>query len=188
MLDRSMTGDMLTDLARAQQRTGHLYELYLDSGTVYGTDIFVPIVWNGNTYLALGHHVGYAGVDENVELRVQKGSITLSGVDQSYISIVLSEDIARRRAVIRRVNLTSAWAAIVDPSPVRDGLMDVAAIETDEDSGKCVVMVEVTNHPVDFDRKPGRHTNDEEQRLWYPDDGIFKYVNQIEVRKVWRGA
>lgn len=185
MTDRSLTAAMLAEIDKLQTRPGHLYEIYLDSGTVYGTDMYLPLSWNGNTYLALGHHVGYRGLDENVELIVAEGQIYLSGVDQEWVSNVLNEELVNRRAVVRRLYLDANWAVVADPVPVRDGLMDAWAIEEDEDAGTCTVVVNVTNHLADFDRRPGRHTNDQEQRLRYPNDGCFKHVDQIGREKKW---
>lgn len=186
MTNRSMTVAMLAEIAKLQQRTGHLYEIYLDSGTVYATDFFLQVTWNGNTYLALGHFIGYDGVEENVELMVNDGQIYLSGIDQEWISNVLGTEILNRRAVIRRIHLDASWSVILDPVPVRDGLMDSWQIQEDEDSGKSTVMVTVRNHLVDFDRRPGRHTNDQEQRLHFPDDGIFKYCDQLNRKREWK--
>ena len=186
--DRGMGAASLLELAKLSQRTGHLFTVYLDDETVRGTDLYIPISWGGNSYPAQGHFFGYEGFEENTETQVQMGQIYLSGVDQLWSARVLEKEFVDRRCTVHRAHLDASWNVIVDPVAIRDGLMGESHIEEDEDAGKSVIVVEVTNHLRDFDNKRGRHTNDEEQRLLYSTDGFFKYAAQANRQLRWGAA
>ena len=99
-MDRNATAAFLAELAKQKSQPFHLFELVLDSETVRATDAPRDITWNGNTYLALSHFLEFGGVQETAELQVSTCQVTLSGVDQTLISLVLSEQYIDRRLVI----------------------------------------------------------------------------------------
>ena len=41
---------------------------------------------------------------------------------------------------------------------------------------------------VDFQRTPGRHTNDPEEQIWFPGDRGFKFVTNINQQIKWGAA
>ena len=156
-----------------------------DSGTQYATDAFTDVAWNGNTYLALGSFLEYSGVDESTELQVSNAVFTLTGVDQSLIAITLGENVIDRRVTLHKGMLNSSMILIVDPVPIFDGRMDSQIIAEDPITGKATIALPATNHWVDFERIPGRHTNHEEQQLWFPGDLGFEFVSQLNREITW---
>lgn len=190
MPDRGMEAAMLAEIDKFNQRTGHLYVAYFDDETVRATDLFIPITFDGNLYAASGHFLSYEGVEESAEFQILQATISLSVADppKDWMARALTKEFMGKRMVIYRINLDSSWSAVVNPTPVMDGLMDDLHVMEDPDSGNAVLAVSATDYTVNFDARPGRHTNDAEQRLHAPDDGLFKYVDQVNRELRWGGS
>ena len=102
MSGRGASAETRAEFAKDANRPVHLFELYLDDATTYATDAYRAISWNGNTYLANGHFLDFDSIEETAELSAGQTRITLSGVDQSEIALVLSYEYIDRRLVIRK--------------------------------------------------------------------------------------
>jgi len=134
---------------------------------------------------ALGHCVGFSDIEESAELQVANLTAQLSGVDQSVISAVLAEDYIDRPLRIYKGFLDANMTVIASPVLIFEGRMDSPAIEENPDDGSCIVSVSATNAWVDFERLSGRHTNHEEQQLFFPGDMGFEFVSEITSEITW---
>ncbi|MDZ4254711.1 MAG: hypothetical protein U1A72_19240 [Sulfuritalea sp.] len=187
MAERGASSAVQTEASAAQNKPVHLYEVYLDDETIYMTDASAPIVWNGNTYLAEGYALGFDGIEESSELRVQETSVTLSGCDAAgpvWVSLVLAEEFIDRRLVIRKAFLNDAGGAIVDPIAIFDGRMGRPAISDDPTQGRCEVTVPAASHFADFERVIGRRTNDAIQQLHFSGDKFFEFNSEIPGKQI----
>ena len=99
-MDRSASSSFLAELAKSANQPFHLIEIQFDSATSYATDAARDIVYNGNTYLALSHFLEFSAVEETSELKVSQCTVSLSGVDQTMIAVVLDEPCIDRRLLI----------------------------------------------------------------------------------------
>lgn len=188
MAGRSMSSAMRTEVAKAQNQPCHLFALELDSGTLYVTDAYRTVVWGGNSYAATGHLLGFDGVHETSDLQVTEARVSLSGVDQVYVSVALAEDTIDRRLRIWKGFLdTSTDAVIVDPVEIFSGQCDAPAIEEDPEAGSCTVTLTATNHFGDFTRRAGRRSNAAVQKVFFPADEGFGFVTAISNRpnEIW---
>lgn len=189
MSGRGFSAAALAQINAAQNAPFHLFEAYFDSGTAYATDAARPVVWGGHTYLADGQLLAYDGVQETADLQVTEAHVQLSGVDQTWVALVLAENYIDRRLVIYKAFLDPATdALIVDPGAIFDGRMDAPTIEEDPASGKCTVSLTATSHWTDFERRPGRHTNLAEQQTFFPADTGFRYVSEQTKQITWGAA
>lgn len=187
MSGRGMSGAALAQVDALSNRPLHLVEMYLASGTLYITDAYRPIEWGANTYQATGHFLSFSGIEETADIQVSQATLALSGIDQAYIAVALGQTYIDRRITIRKAFLhPSTEAVIVDPCLIFDGRMDAFSVEEDPDSGQCTVSVSAASHWVDFERRPGRHTNHAEQQLYYPGDLGFEYASENN-EAVWGG-
>jgi hypothetical protein len=75
--------------------------------------------------------------------------------------------------VVYQAFLGTADALIVDPFAIHDGRMDEPKFDEDPDGGKCTVSVRSHDQFADFERTTGRHTNPNDQALWFPNDRAF---------------
>lgn len=189
MSGRGASAAALTEIGAGKNSPFHLFEGYFDTGVVRLTDWNRPVSWGGNTYTQGGHFLGFDGVQETADLQVTEAHVTLSGIDQTIISKVLNESYIDRRLVIYKAFMTSADALVVDPFAIFDGRMDAPTISeepgTDSGSGSCTVVLTASSHWVDFQRTPGRHTNDAEQQIFFPGDLGLVYAAEAARQLTW---
>jgi hypothetical protein len=186
MSGRGASGTVSTEVAKSANRPFHLFELYLSGGTTArSTDAYRTIVWGGNSYPALGHTLNFDGIEETAELQVSQVRVTQTGVDSSYLSLYLTHDYIDRRLVIRKAFLASDETIMVDPIPIFDGRCDAPEMTEDPDAGTCTIALTASSHWVDFNRAPGRHTNHEEQQIWFPGDMGFEFISQLNRELSW---
>jgi hypothetical protein len=189
MSGRGATAAVRSEAAKSANQPVHLFELYLDGAPTYATDSYRTLSWNGNTYLANGQYLSFDQVEETADMKVSTTTVVLSGVDQSVIAEVLLHSYIDRRLVIRKAFLSLADdSVLVDPVPILDGRCDAPVINEDPDSGTCTVSISVGSNWIDFERKPGRHTNHQEQQIWFPGDLGFEYVSQLNKSIKWGAA
>jgi len=180
MSDRDFTSAMLTELAEPVLLPAYLCELAFDSGTLYMTDADQDIAWNSNTYLRTGGLLSFSGLQETGELLINQITASLSGVDTSAaMAKVLADDFLDRDMIIRLALRDSNFDVIADPIIIFQGRMDGPSIAEDPDSGTSTVTVRGTPAFADFGRKPGRHTNYEEQQFYFPSDEGMEFVSEI---------
>lgn len=188
MANRGATAAVRSEWGKAQNEVCHLFEAYFDSEVARATEWSHDIEWpagSGNIYKALGHFLSFSGIEEVSELRVHETDVVLSGVDQVWVSLVLAEQYIDRRLVIYKAFLNGAGGLVLDPVPIFDGRMDAPDIAEDPDTGACVVTIRAASHWADFERRPGRHTNHEEQQLYFAGDKGFEYVSEIARETIW---
>ena len=186
-MDRGASAAVITQLNATANEPCHLFELFLDAETVYVTDAYRDIVWGGNTYLAVGQFLGFDGVDESATLQVTQARIQLSGVVQDMIALVLAQNYIDRRVVIYKAFINGA-GVVIDPVSMFEGRADAPIIQEDPGSGTCTVTIAAAQHWVDFERLPGRHTNDAEQQIWFPGDKGFEFVSSLNKQIKWGAA
>lgn len=195
MSGRGASVAFLAELDQPNNQPAHLFEARFDAGdggTLYFTDSYRAIVWNGNTYTAAGHLLGFSNLTESAELRIADVQVQLAGVDQSMISQVLTKNYIDRQLLIYKAMFDRATQAIiVDPVPIHDGRMDEPVVSEDPDAGTCTVRIVSHDQFADFERRAGRHTNPQSQNLFFPNDRCFDLVAQnagSQVTLTWGAA
>ncbi len=182
MAQRGASAAVKAEWIKDANAPAHLIELRLDAadgGTIWVTDSYRSIIWGGNTYTALGHMLGFSGLAESAELRVADISVTLSGVDQTMIAIVLDAEYIDRRFLIYQFFLNTSDAVIADPVLIHDGRIAEAAVQEDGEGGASSVTLKSRDSFADFERLNGRHTNALEQRYLFPNDASFDTLSQL---------
>lgn len=183
MSQRGATGAFLDEIAKAANRPVHLLEVDFNP-YIYLTDAAVNLTWDGNIYLA-SQWLGFSGISETSELLVNSVTVSLSGADQQVVALLLQESYLNRRMKIRTAMLNEALQVIADPVLIFDGRMDRPTIAVDPDNGQVACSVEGISIWTDFDRRPGRHSNDAEQQNLFPGDKGFAQVSVIPDQIFW---
>tara|TARA_R100000781_G_scaffold115013_1_gene88473 strand:- start:5751 stop:7529 length:1779 start_codon:yes stop_codon:yes gene_type:complete len=184
MANRGSSTAFRTEIVKDQSKPCHLIEVYLDS-THYVTDSFRDITYNSNTYSALGFFLGFDSIEESAQISASSMTLTLSGVDQTYTNLLLSQNYVDRKVIIRKAFINSSNALISSPIIIFDGRIDNAVINEDADTGLASVTASVANQFVDFEKVTGRYLNHQNQQLYYPGDKGLEYASEIVKDIVW---
>lgn len=185
MSGRNATAAVLAELIKGEVRVAHLFELELDDATVRNSDAFRDVDWNGNTYVANGHFMDFTSIEETADLRIARATFSLSGIDQTQVAGVLQHTYIDRVIRAYKAFFNTDEALIADPMLIFDGRIDSTAVDDDPTRGTSSVVLTATSAWVDFERRPGRHTNHEEQQIHFPGDRGFQYATAINRQIVW---
>lgn len=178
-MSRQTTPQFLDELLKSSNEPCYLIEVYFDSVTYRMTDAWRDIVYDGFTYNAQGHFLGFSGLSESMDMSIPSVTLSLSGIDQSWIAHALTLDYIDRRVVIRKAFIDYVNGAINAPLVIFDGRIDTMPIADDPVKGSTTVSIVASNQFKDFDRTSGRHTNNEDQQLHFVGDRFFEYVPQL---------
>ena len=184
-MNRGSTTAFQTELVKSANRPVHLAEVIFDDENVYMNDGYKNIVYDSKTYVAVGNFMGFSNITESVEVIVSKITLSLSGVDQSMISRFLNKEYIDRNVSIYTAFLNDAQTLVINPVLIFEGRMDSPVISDNPVKGTSTMTVTATNSWVDFSRKTGRHTNHEEQQVYFSGDKGFEYASEIVKDIVW---
>jgi len=184
-MSRSIHASVVTELAKDSVRICHMMEIHLSS-TSFLTDAGQDIVYGGNTYVASSHFLDVSTVKEDSEVRVGTSKIKLSGVEQSFISALLSSAYISKQLIVYRAYLDANNGVIGSPVLIHDGrISEYEIIDTEETS---TVELGVASHWSDFEKKSGRHTNSNSQSLFFSGDKGFDFAANVVKDLEWGRA
>ncbi len=171
-MSRTIHADVITEIAKDNFQQVTLISIAFDS-TVYLTSGFHDITYSSNSYEAGGHFLGISNIRESANVRVGTIKLTLSAVNQTYVSIVLSQDIINRQVIIYRAFLDTSNAVIGDPLLTYDGTITGFTIGDDDE--ESTIELSVASHWGDFEKVSGRRTNTNSQKLFFSSDKGFEF-------------
>lgn len=172
-MTRSINASTIAALQADAIRLCHLVQIEFPT-VAYITDNFHEVELNGDTFEPVGHLLSIGQPQETQELRVGTVQITLSGVDQAYVSVFLNQQYINRRARIWKAVLDDAGEIIGDAILTFDGQLTGYSLQDNESSS--VITVSCASHWADFERKAGRLTNTNSQQYFFPADTGFRYA------------
>ena len=146
-------------------------------------DITSSVSGSSRTYLTNGHLKNITGINETNKPTKNSLQLTLSGVDQTYISIALSENIINTEVYIYRGFLDSSNALISDPFLLYKGTIDTYAIS--ESENESVLALTVVSHWADFEKRSGRLTNNNSQQRFFSTDVGMNFSSQTVLDIKW---
>ncbi len=137
---------------------------------VYMTDAYkeltITVDGSSNTYQATGNLIAFDTIQESTDLQISRLGISLSGVDQTFVSSLLTYNYLDRDLSVHRVFLDESEQVLHDPLLVFKGSIDTPTITDDPAAGTSTVSLQAASTFVDFDRRNGRRTNTSEQDLY----------------------
>lgn len=187
---RTLTGTMVNQLANGQLHTAHLVHIVLTDTVGATYDVFVTeyhkdVSYGGNTYQASGHLLSISDIATTSDLQINDITISMSGIDQTKISEVLTYNYIDREVEILRALIDDDDAVYANPVCVFKGRINNPSITDDPNGGTSIVSINASSYLADFDRKPSRHTNHLEHNYYYPNDDFFKLWGQIDKEIIW---
>ena len=144
-------------------------------------DITSSVSGSSRTYLTNGHLKNITGVNETNKPTKNSLQLTLSGVDQTYISIALSENIINKEVYIYRGFLDANNALISDPFLLFFGTIDEYKISDNTDRANLVLNL--TSHWGNFEKTSGRVTTDNSQQRFFSGDKGMEFA-ALSVRDI----
>tara|TARA_Y100000592_G_scaffold69368_1_gene107915 strand:+ start:220 stop:786 length:567 start_codon:yes stop_codon:yes gene_type:complete len=171
---RGLTSAVKTELASGVIDPVLLIEIDF-STPVYLTnapfDITSSVSGTSRTYLTNGHLKNITGISETNKPTKNSLQVVLSGVDQTYISIALSENIINSEVYIYRGFLDTNNALISDPFLLFFGTIDEYRIN--DTASTANLVLNLTSHWGNFEKTSGRVTTDNsQQRIFSGDKGM----------------
>tara|TARA_R110000822_G_scaffold59380_4_gene148243 strand:- start:860 stop:1414 length:555 start_codon:yes stop_codon:yes gene_type:complete len=144
------------------------------SSVLYLTDWDRDISALSATWNSSPHFLGVGDVKETSDLRVNTVDITLSGVEQSYVSLFLSQNYIDVPSRIYRAVLDDNDVVIGSPILVFNGV--ITNYDIQDSKSESTVTVQIASHWKDFEKENGRKTNDNSQKIYFPNDEGFEFA------------
>jgi len=178
-MTRSLTSAIKTELATNDIRPVHL--ITIGFGTAVNiTDCGFPLTSSVSgssvTYSASDFIMGVSDFSEETDVNLSPISISLSGADQTFISVVLNENVINDAVTIFRGFLNDSNALIADPFLLYKGTIDNFAISESDTSS--TVNLDIVSHWADFEKKSGRKTNNTSQQRFFSTDVGMNFSSQ----------
>ena len=174
---RGLSSSVKTELATGSIDPVLLIEIGF-STPIYLTnasfDITSNISGTSRTYLSNGHLRSITGVNETNRPTKNTLSISLSGVDQTYISVALNENIINDNVFVYRGFLDSSNALISDPFLLFYGTIDEYKISDNTTTSNLIISV--TSHWGNFSKTSGRTTTDNSQQRFFSSDKGMEFA------------
>ena len=144
-------------------------------------DITSSVSGSSRTYLSNGHLRNISAVSETNKPTKNSLIISLSGVDQTYVSIALNENIINDDVHIYRGFLDGNLSLISDPFLLFYGTINDYKITDNTTTAKIVLTV--TSHWGNFSKTSGRTTTDNSQQRFFSGDKGMEF-SALTVRDI----
>ena len=151
---------------------GFATPLYL---TNCGFALTSSVSGSSQTYTASGHLRGITNVSETNKPSKNSLAISLSAVDQTYVSVVLNENVINKEVKIWRGYLDSSSAIIADPFLLYYGTIDEYKIS--DSTNTANIVLNITSHWGNFDKQNGRTTTDNSQQRFFSSDKGMEFAS-----------
>ena len=150
---------------------------------IYLTDYGQDIVYSTITYDASSYILEVGDASESGDIRVNSMDLTLSAVEQSYVSLFLQSDYVNKQVLVQRVCLDDNNNVIGEPITYFDGR--IVAFDIEDSGTDSKITIELASHWQDFDKIQNRKTNTKSQQFWFPNDKGFEYAASIITNLKW---
>ena len=184
-MDRGSTGAFQTEIVKSANKPFHLVKLSFDDVSYFLSDAYIPVTYDSNTYTPTGSFLAFSDIVETNEANIETISISLSGVDTTYINLFLSGGYLDRTVQIYKAFLDSNDALVSDPLLIFDGRLNNPVIKEDVEAGTSTVAVQASSLFVDFDRINTRFTNNESQQSFFAGDTGFRFSSVVVKELNW---
>ena len=167
---------------------GVLIKLTVNTSTYTIANTYNPVVYDGTTYLGLGHYLGMNEIQDDLRATNNTLQLSLSGIPKdpgeaglgdysSFVSLILGSNIKGSRVQIYRAFFDASTGALLNSSvSLRFSgyvsnytITDSTDVNTRSDSYTCVLQMSSV-HAILERKITGRRTNSTDQKQLYPTD------------------
>jgi len=175
---RNIPASIVAELSKDRFKSGHIVDITFTNGsatnTYYLSDLSQSITYNAQNYSPSGNLLGIGSPSESSDVRVGEISITLSAVNQAFLTMFLNANQIGQPVVISRVYIDDN-GVLIGGFPIYSGNISTYALS--ESDNRSVVQVSVSSHWADFERVAGRRTNNNDQHRYFPSDDGFEFAS-----------
>lgn len=151
-LTRTLASGLQAEIDAQSARYAHLFQIESSGGTTRFATTAQNISWDSQTWTAIGGLLVFSSADETPDPSGQGLELTLSGVDQTIISILLNNNMRGREVRIWLAHFTDTLQITADPLEIFRGrqLSDYTIAETrpasPDQPGSVTVTTRVQSH------------------------------------------
>lgn len=176
-MSRDLNSTLASTLTQGLIYPVRLVQLTFASQKVYAWSGSGNLVWGGNTFTGVGS-LGEVGViTEGVQINAEGTSVTLSGIDPLLLSECMTDIQLGALANIWFGLVTAQLEIIGTPYLQFSGCVDSPSITPGVDT--IAITLNLESRLIDLARPSMRRYDSADQRLYYPDDSAFGWVEQL---------
>jgi hypothetical protein len=180
-MSRGLTSAVTTELATKNINAIHLVNISLAGNNLAFTENSFPLTssvsGSSTTYLSSGVLLDASNVTESQGVNVSRFSLTLTGVDQTYIALALQNNIIHDEVKIFRAFLNSSNSIIADPFLLYHGFIN--SFQIVDNNNTATIKFDLESYFANAGQVNGRITNDSTQQRFFANDKGFEYSDQI---------
>ncbi len=158
-------------------------QLDLDEGPLRIWTGYGDITIDGNTFIGAGNLLGFSGFEEVNDLSAKSITISLSGLDETVLSLALTEPISNRKVRVyygavdpssdpRTVYAIQIWTGYANTIPFED------------DGQAATVSLSVDSKLVRLNDASNRRYTHESHQARHPGDTFFSFVADLQDKDV----
>jgi hypothetical protein len=182
-MSRNLPAPMLAGVQSNLIRPAFMADLTFRTSTQYVWTGPSTLVYNGNNYLGIGSLGAVGSIMEGTEVRADGTTVTLSGIDPVLLSDSMTDIQVGAPAVLYFALVDTSLNLIGTPYVIFRGKVDKPTITPGLDTFTITLALE---SPLANLQRPNlRRYTAADQRLYYPDDTAFNWVevlNDIALR------
>jgi hypothetical protein len=120
----------------------------------------IDIEYQSNTYTAQGEFLGYSAIKEDYDVKVGRVTVTLSGLDNNFISKFTGVDQVGAEVVVSKVFLDLNTLDVVSNYAIIMYKGEIVNTSIQESAETATINIESASVFADFERLAGRKTTD----------------------------
>ena len=182
---RDMTPAYLAAISSAILRPALFVQATFVSGPLYVWSGIGPITWNGQVWIGIGTLGGVSTIEEGSTVSAKGVTLTLSGLDPTLLTDVMEEFQVGLPVMVTLGVFDDTGSLIADPVCCFSGRMDQPTIDVSGTTASIAINCE--NRLVEMNVSVERRYTDEDQKLDYPGDLGFQFVNGIQDAQIYFG-
>ena len=182
-MSRGLHSDLVTELATKNINAVHLVNITLGSSNLAFTENSFPLTssisGSSTTYLSSGVLLDVSNVSESQGVQVSRLNLTVTGVDQTYIALVLNNNVIHDEVKIFRAFLNSSGGIINNPFLLYHGFVN--SFQIVDNTSTATLKFDLESFFANNGQVNGRITNNQTQQRFFSGDKGFEFGDQIVI-------
>ena len=180
-MSRGLHSDLVTELATKNINAVHLVNITLGSSNLAFTENSFPLTssisGSSTTYLSSGVLLDVSNVSESQGVQISRLNLTVTGVDQTYIALVLNNNVIHDEVKIFRAFLNSSGGIINNPFLLYHGFIN--SFQIVDNTSTATLKFDLESYFANSMQVNGRITNNSTQQRFFSGDKGFEFADQI---------